>query len=151
VTILLPASEQEVKAEPQPLGGHEAGGKGRVLVLDDDAMILTVVKKGLERLGYSVEGVSEGAQAVILFKQAYDEDRLFDVALLDLTVPGGYGGERVLKEIRLIDPGVKAVVSSGYSDDPVMSRYRDYGFSAMIKKPFTIQELSSVMRQLADD
>ena len=67
---------------------------------------------------------------------------------MDLTIPGGMGGKETIKELIKIDPNVKAIVSSGYSNDPVISNFKQYGFSEIIAKPFVMEELSEVLHKV---
>jgi CheY-like chemotaxis protein len=103
----------------------------------------------LKRLGYKdVEFAVDGAEAIKMYKAAMESGNPFGVAILDLTVPGGMGGEVTIKNLIKIDPAVKATVSSGYVDDPVMAEYREYGFSGMVGKPYTIAELHKAVQDV---
>ena len=95
------------------------------------------------------EGVGcagDGAEAIGLYKQAKAASRPFAVVIMDLTIPGGMGGKETIQKLLEIDPGVKAIVSSGYSNDPIMTDYRQYGFSAVVAKPYKVQELSKTLQ-----
>ncbi|PYQ81267.1 MAG: hypothetical protein DMG03_20430 [Acidobacteria bacterium] len=83
-----------------------------------------------------------------MYTRAREERRPFDVVLLDLTLPGEAGGREVLRQLRTIDPAVKAIVVSGYASDPVLANYRDYGFNAMVAKPFTLRELTAALDEV---
>lgn len=120
----------------------------RILVMDDQEEILGVVRSMLVHLGYEVETAAHGAAAVDLFGEARAEDRSFDAVILDLNVRGGMGGVEALKHLIEMDPDVKAVVSSGYSHDPIMDNHESYGFSSIIAKPFTLGQLEEVLRRL---
>jgi len=120
-------------------------GSGKVLLMDDEGFIKDVAGRMLKHLGYSVETVAEGLAAVALFRQAREKGEPFDAVILDLTVPGGMGGVETVAKLREIDPGVRAIASSGYSVDPVMARPHDYGFSSMLVKPFKIEELGKAI------
>ncbi|MGA1876187.1 MAG: response regulator, partial [bacterium] len=96
-------------------------------------------------LGYMVECVADGAAAVEAFTRANESGRPFDAVILDLTVPGGMGGQEALEKIHEIDPKAKVIVSSGYADDPVLADYRRYGFSGAVAKPYEISELSRIL------
>jgi PAS domain S-box-containing protein len=143
--IYLPASSKRVPdddAEPaKPLGG-----KGRILVMDDENEVRSVVGEILSHIGYDVELAREGAEAVTLFRKALEESRPFDVVIADLTVPGGMGGKELISSLLKIDPGVRAIVSSGYSNDPVMANYRQHGFRGVVAKPYRIKELNDVVQ-----
>ena len=116
--------------------------------MDDEPVVRQVVARMLAVLGYEVQTATEGSAAVELFRDAIAGGTPFDAVILDLTVPGGMGGAETIGRLRAIDPQVRAIVSSGYSSDPVMSNYRDFGFSNVITKPFQASGLSLVLRQV---
>jgi signal transduction histidine kinase/ActR/RegA family two-component response regulator len=148
VHIGLPAllsSEMERPVAPLPT----VDGSGRVLVLDDEEPIRKATIMLLHSLGYQAESVNTGAAAVELYKRALQQGSPFDMVLLDLTIPGGMGGREVIRLLRDLDPDVKAIVCSGYAQDAVMGTFRDFGFKAVITKPFTLQELGSTLREVA--
>ena len=145
-SIYLPATDKQVafeRARSEP-----AKGKGRILALDDEEAICELVKAALTPLGYDVTTVQDGASAIDAYKKALEEDRKFDAVISDLTIPGGMGGAECIKRLVEIDPSVKAIVSSGYAMDPVMSRYREYGFCACIAKPYEISDLGHVVHDV---
>jgi PAS domain S-box-containing protein len=121
-----------------------------LLIMDDDAAIRNVIGKMLEIMGYAVDTVEDGEPAVALYRKATESGRPYDVVILDLTVPGGMGGTDTLKELLKIDPSVKAIVSSGYSSNPVMSNYRTYGFRGVISKPYSVEDLSNMICKVID-
>ena len=102
----------------------------------------------LEKLGYESEFAKDGAEAIEMYKAAMESGMPYDAAILDLTIPGGMGGKDAVNKLLEIDPEVKAIVSSGYSDDPVMSNFQEYGFKGMMPKPFTSQSLSKVLHEV---
>ena len=112
-----------------------------VLVMDDEEMVRSVAGKMLEICGFQVALAVEGEEAISKLREAKGSARPFDVVILDLTVKGGMGGEEAIRKIREIDTEVKAIVSSGYSDSPVVSDYRAYGFDACLNKPYTVSAL----------
>ncbi len=120
-------------------------GKGTVLVMDDEELIRNIVGQLLVHLGYQVEFAADGTEAIDIYRSALEEGRKFDAVIMDLTIPGGMGGKETMEKLLVIDPDIKAIVSSGYSNDPVMSRYKDYGFSGIARKPFDIKEISEVL------
>jgi len=132
---------------PQPLtesGSQEETMKiktPRVLLMDDDAGIRDVISLMLAGRGIEVETAEDGAEALEKYKEALVKGRRFDVVILDLTVPVGMGGRETMEHLIAIDPGVKGIVASGYSNDPSMSDYQKYGFSAVMPKPFVIKDL----------
>ncbi|MDA8240860.1 MAG: response regulator [Nitrospiraceae bacterium] len=116
--------------------------------MDDETMILQVAKEMIEVLGHQVESTENGADAVEKFRQAKAAGRPFDVVILDLTVKAGMGGEKAIRILREIDPEVKAIVSSGYSDNAVVSDHKAYGFAAFLNKPYTIEALRDCIDSL---
>jgi two-component system cell cycle sensor histidine kinase/response regulator CckA len=125
-----------------------AGRTGRVLVLDDEETVRLVVKQMLESLGHEVTLADDGEDAIEKYSQAKKLGRAFDVVILDLTVRGGMGGDEAVRRLSVIDPEVKAVVSSGYSDNPIVSEYRSHGFVASLNKPYTIDALRNSLNVL---
>ncbi|MEW6382089.1 MAG: response regulator [bacterium] len=120
-------------------------GEGRVLVLEDEDLVRNTVGKMLAYLGYEAEFALDGAQAVRLFQQARESGRPFVAVLADLIIPGGMGGHDAVKKLHELDPEVKAIATSGYANDPVLSEFRQYGFCAAIAKPYLIGELSDIL------
>ena len=145
--IYLPAEPQ---AEPAPknLQSKMYTGSGRILIMDDESYIRTLVSKMLEKMGYTVTPAQDGSEAIRLYQESFGANRPYDAVILDLTVPGGKGGRETIKSLREIDPNVRAIVSSGYSNDPIMSDFRRYGFCQAVKKPFQLQELSEAMKSV---
>ena len=140
-SIYLPASKGEVSENPSKEGAIE--GEGKVLIVDDDESIREVACLLLETLGYIVTTVRSGEEAIELCKR-----ESFDAVIMDLTIPGGMGGKDAAREIRQFDKDIKLIVSSGYSNDPVMSRFRDFGFNGVLMKPYKIERVSETMRSL---
>lgn len=120
-------------------------GRGRILLLDDDEMVREVTGEMLESLGYQADLVSSETEAVDRFRSARAAGTPHDAVILDLTIPGGPGGQAVLTRLLKIDPHVRAIVSSGYARDPVLANFRDYGFAAVVTKPFTARELGAAL------
>jgi nitrogen-specific signal transduction histidine kinase/ActR/RegA family two-component response regulator len=149
VHIALPAMPSYERLDHVRLGAASAAGSGRVLILDDEEPILRMTTQMLTALGYKVDAVGRGSDVIELYKKARIEGKPFDLLLLDLTVPGDLGGREVLHELLTIDPDVKAIVVSGYTGGDVMSNYRDYGFKAVVAKPFTMHELSAAVLEAA--
>ena len=120
-------------------------GCGRILVMDDEEMIINMAGRILARLGYESAFARNGSEAVALYEEALNTEQPFDAVVLDLTVRGGMGGEEAMHHLLDIDPQVKVIVSSGYSDSPVMQDYKKYGFSAAAGKPYSLIELSQAL------
>ncbi len=123
---------------------------GRVLLMDDEEGIRDMASQILRRIGFLVETAADGAKAVEAYRAALERGQRFDLVVMDLTVPGGMGGLAAMRELREIDPQVRAIVSSGYSSDPVMSDHRAYGFAGMIPKPYRITDFAKVIRQVLE-
>jgi PAS domain S-box-containing protein len=147
VRIHLPASEAAPAIQPAAV---IRTGSGRILVMDDEEAIRNLLDQMLTRLGYEPECSSDGAEAIERYERARKSGRPFAAVLLDLTVPGGMGGQETCARLRRIDPFVKLIVSSGYSDSPVMSEFQKYGFDDVIRKPYTLAELSQVMGRVVE-
>lgn len=120
-------------------------GSGRILVMDDEEALRTLLARMLKRLGYEVQCASHGAEAIAFYEMAKASGHGFDAVLLDLTVPGGMGGVEAAAKLREIDPSVRLIVSSGYADAPVMCRHREYGFDDLVRKPWTAAQISEVV------
>jgi chemotaxis response regulator CheB/nitrogen-specific signal transduction histidine kinase len=139
--IYLPASGQPLSAVPLEESAPLVG-EGKILFLDDEPSIRQFIGKMLTRFGYEVECVQDGNEAIECYRKAKETHRAFDVVVLDLTIPGSLGGREVLQRLREIDPQVKAIVCSGYSNDPVLSDFKTHGFYERVAKPYQIEELS---------
>ena len=120
-------------------------GKGKVLLVDDEEIILDVSREVLRFLGYDAAFAKEGGAAIDLYKQAKEACLPFDLVIIDLTIPEGMGGRETIEMLRSYDPHVKAVVSSGYTNDPVMQDYASYGFSGRLTKPYRINEMKTLL------
>jgi two-component system, cell cycle sensor histidine kinase and response regulator CckA len=142
--FFLPAAT--TKSLPTPTTLIEpVQGQGRVLIMDDEEMIREVAGEIVRQLGYDVSLAEDGMEAAEIYKSALHEGRRFDAVILDLTVPGGMGGTETLAKLIKIDPEVKAIVSSGYSGDSIMSDYSTHGFKAVLPKPYDPKRLSQVL------
>jgi PAS domain S-box-containing protein len=146
-SIFLPASKQNFM-EPAVIKESKHKGHGKILVMDDQEPILKMIGRMLKRMGYEVDFASDGDQAIQVYQKAYQKQKPFDLVILDLTIPGGMGGADTMVELLKIDPQVKAVVSSGYSNDPIMANYQNYGFCGVVPKPYTKNELSEVLNKI---
>lgn len=145
--IYLPASGRRVSKKRLP---EETGFifDGRVLIMDDEKPLRDIACVILSRSGCSVQVASEGKEAVEFYIKAKEEGHPFDAVIMDLTVPGGMGGMEAAKRLLEFDPSAKIIVSSGYSNDPVMSDFRRYGFAGIIMKPYRLWDLAKIVRSV---
>ena len=142
--MYLPACPNR-SVPPAPNDGKTVSGRGRVLVMDDEELVRTVVAAMLTDLGYEVEAVESGESALAAYERATRDGAPFGCVLMDLTVPGRMGGKETVRRLLEIDPHASAVVSSGYSNDPILTEYQRWGFRGVITKPYRIEELSETM------
>jgi len=126
-------------------------GKGRILVMDDEEIIRTLLHAELTDIGYEVELTKEGAEAVKSYQEAKESGQPFDAVILDLAVPGGMGGKETVEKLLEIDPDVKAIVSSGHSTDPIVTDFKKYGFVGSVTKPYRVAELERTLRNTLDE
>lgn len=142
--IFLPASKftAPLKEDEEKT---ELAGRGKILVMDDEEDIRKSLGKILANFGYEVDFAEGGTEAIELYKKSKESGRHFDAVIMDLTVPGGMGGLEAIRRLIEIDPEVRAIVSSGYSSDPVMANFREYGFKGVIAKPYKVGELGKVI------
>jgi len=146
--IYIPVSKKSPASPAKKKEELQSNISGRVLFMDDEEMIREVGQEMFESFGYGVDLVSEGEEAVELYTKRIEEGNPYDLVVLDLTIPGGLGGKETMKLLKNIDPQVKAIVSSGYSNDTIMANYMRYGFKAVLEKPFKIEELQEVLEKL---
>ena len=156
--VLLPASEapavlaQTANAEENcEKADKPVKGRGRILVMDDEAMILELTGNMLDYLGYDADFAEEGQCAVRKYQAALDASAPYDAVILDLTIKGGVGGQETIEMLKEIDPSVKAIVSSGYSDNPVIANYKQYGFCEVVAKPYEMVEFSQKLHRVVND
>ncbi len=148
-TIYLPVSTQTAHESGRfKQDIVEAECKASIMVMDDDVMVLDIAKRMLERFGHKVVLAENGQEAIELYREHFKSDHPVDAIIMDLTIPGGMGGKDAVQEILRINPEAKVVVASGYSNDPVMARYHDYGFNASISKPFMLADLRKVINSV---
>jgi PAS domain S-box-containing protein len=148
--IYLPAAQKKVspKADMDVIEKPSEGSGERILVMDDDENIRFLLSEILTSYGYMTESACDGAQAIELYKKAHESTNQFDLVILDLTIPAGIGGKETIKELIKIDPDVKGIVSSGYSNDAIMANYRQYGFSGVISKPYRPDDLVRIVQDV---
>jgi PAS domain S-box-containing protein len=145
-TILLPASRSHEIAQYQEDSQPPAAGDGaRILVMDDEEMVSKVAGEMLKQLGHEVVVVKDGQEAIDQYRRAMEEGKKFDLVIMDLTIPGGMGGKAAVSHIRALDSEALVLVASGYSNDPVMASYRNFGFCGAVVKPFMLRELATAV------
>ena len=149
-SVFLPASAKAIQttaAETAPPAVAQPGNN-RVLVLDDEEAICMLVTCALEPLGYEVTETQDGLVALEKYADAMRSGRKYDLVISDLTMPGRMSGQEAIKPLRELDPDVRAIVSSGYANDPVMSRFQEFGFTGMIAKPYEIDALGRKVAEI---
>ena len=149
-SLFLPALHQSWQPveQPQATPNRVANNPARVLVLEDEKSIRTLISMALKRSGYDVVETEEGSQTVEVYGKALEANERFDLVIMDLSIPNGMGGAEAIQQIRYVDPDVAAVVSSGYSDDPVMANYEQYGFVAVLPKPYEPSALRDLVNEI---
>ncbi len=148
--LYLPASERDLPALGRPEEKRVAGS-GRVLVMDDEEIIREVACGMLSHFGYEVAVCGEGGEALALYQEAMGAGAPFSAVIMDLTIPGGMGGKETMKRLLEIDAGAVGIVSSGYCNDPILARHRDYGFRGVVTKPYNMDELGNVLDELLNE
>jgi CheY-like chemotaxis protein len=146
--LWLPAAEHSNGSAP-PEPELEASLRARVLFMDDEEPIREMAEMFIKRLGAEFTGVADGAAAIEAYRAALALGQPYDVVVMDLTVPGGMGGREAMQKLVEIDPKVRAIVSSGYSRDPVLGSYRQHGFSGILPKPYGLDQLRKVLVEVA--
>ncbi|MBN1761092.1 MAG: response regulator [Chitinispirillaceae bacterium] len=149
-SFFLPAASEE-SSENRQEKFEEGKACGKVLVMDDDLIIRTVVEKLLKKTGYNVECVSNGEDALRIYNDALAADDPFKFVLMDLTIPGGMGGKETVTKIKDFDENAKVIVFSGYSNDPILSNFKEYGFDGVLKKPFSTDELLVLIQNIGNN
>jgi len=148
--IFLPASKKEAQAEGE-VPKKPPRGRGKVLVMDDEEGVREVAVDILRHMGYEVEFAIEGMEVIKRYKEAKEIKQPFHAVILDLTVPGGMGGKETIKRLKEIDPNVKAIVSSGYLNDPIIFEFEQYGFKGALAKPYDILKLSETISRVMSE
>jgi CheY-like chemotaxis protein len=143
--IYIPASAKSSAAEV--LREDIIKGVGKILVIDDEEAVRKVIGDMLLHLGYVVSLTREGHEAIEDYRQAREQGEPFKLIIMDLTIQGGLGGRETIRQLLHIDPSIKAIVSSGYSNDPVMANFRDYGFVGIVRKPYSVEKLSRAVHE----
>lgn len=147
--IYLPATDSGI-IEPQPDEKKILKGQGKILIMDDDVMIRSMLRDMLQKLGYEAYCTVNGEEAIEAYKEALESNQPFAAAIFDLTVPGAMGGKDAILKLLKIDPHIKVLVSSGYSDDPIMANFEKYGFRGIISKPYRMAELGKILFEVTN-
>ena len=149
VTLLLPAADGQPAERAVPAPVPAPLRRLRVLLMDDEPLVLKVGVKHLRKLGFDVETAVTGEEAVKAYRRMWTEGIPPDVAILDLTVPGGMGGAEALDRIREIDPGAVAIACSGYFEDGIMADPARFGFAGVLGKPYLTADMERVLAEVA--
>jgi PAS domain S-box-containing protein len=149
--LYLPATEEKEVSQSCQDNEKAVEGHGRILVMDDEEIVREVAVQMLSVLGYQVEGSTNGEETIELYLKARDAGQPYDAIIMDLTIPGGMGGKETIAKLREIDSSVKAIVSSGYANDPIMAEYEKYGFNGVAPKPYGVQELGSIIQKVLSE
>lgn len=120
----------------------------RVLVMDDEEIVADIAQQMLSHLGYEVDVVKDGKEAVAAYKEAYENGNPFALVIMDLNIPGGMGGVDAVQEVLKIDENARVAVSTGYSSDTIVGNYTDYGFCGCINKPFDLNGLKKSVEDI---
>jgi PAS domain S-box-containing protein len=148
-TLYLPATEHPPKTQQKPQETINTEiGRIRVMIMDDDEMVQDVARAMLTMLGHEVILAGNGAEAIEIYQRQSSSGQAIDIIIMDLTIPGGMGGKEAVEKILAINPKAKVIVSSGYSNDPIMAHCQEYGFVAAIGKPFQMQKIIDTINRI---
>ncbi len=151
-TLYLHASESRQMPEMRLSGTEPSlhGQTARILVMDDEEIIRGISTEMLEECGYTADSAVDGKEAIEKYVSAWKKGFPFDIVIMDLTIPGGMGGKHAVRELLAIDPEAKVIVSSGYSMDPVMANYTEYGFKGRLAKPYKMKDLKKELTRVME-
>jgi PAS domain S-box-containing protein len=150
IHFYVPAAPDQVTKRKEETSDKSTKGRGKVLVMDDQEVIRDILSQMLTKIGYEIVTAIDGTEAIELFIDSKESGFPFDAVIMDLTIPGGMGGIEAIAKLRDIDPQIRAIVSSGYSNDPVMSNFEKYGFKGVIAKPYRPQELRDILQEVLE-
>jgi DNA-binding NtrC family response regulator len=122
----------------------------RILLMDDEQVVLEFLSRMLEHLGYNVSTCTEGGQALAAYEKAQGESKPFDVVMMDLVICNGMGGQDAVLEIKKIDPAAKVIATSGHLDHPVMLDHAQFQFNAAIPKPYKMEKLKETIERVVN-
>jgi len=148
INVYLSASAKKETLVETKAQFKSKDGSDKILIMDDEEIVRIVASDMLEHLGYKPYTARDGAEAIALYKRAMKMARPFDAVIMDLTIRGGMGGKSAIKKLLKIDLDAKVIVSSGYSNDPIMADFQSYGFSGVISKPYKVFEVSEVLKKI---
>ncbi len=151
LTIHLPAVSSRAAAPAPERTAPAPSRKMRILIMDDEEAILDVTSELLQHLGYEVLCAPDGATALRMYRDGMTGGRTVDLVIMDLTIPGGMGGKDAIVQLLAMDPEAKAIVSSGYSDNPVMADHTHYGFRGVMPKPYLIEEMAAEIQKVLSE
>ena len=149
-TVALPAASRDLAPAQQAEEIFVRTRSARILVMDDDELVRDITQKILKEMGHEVLSVKDGMEAVQIYQESIDNESPIDLTIMDLTIPGGMGGQEAVQQILSIDPNAKVIVTSGYSNDPVMANFKDYGFCSAITKPHHFVDLEKAIKPFVD-
>lgn len=148
MTVYLPVAVREPSATTSEKPLRPVNGSGKILIMDDERMVREIAAAMLNQLGYIAETANDGEDALEKYIASKENGEPFGAVIMDLTIPGGMGGEKAVKRLLKYDPNARAIVSSGYSTDPVMANYKEYGFAAKAVKPYNLESLSLILSRV---
>jgi CheY-like chemotaxis protein len=148
VSVYLPACVAPNDPKPTEAAPSPKGTSGKILIMDDEEELRLIAVELFGALGWEVEAAADGAEALVLYKKAMEEGGRFDLVVTDLTVPGGMGGKEAAARLLELDPTAKLIVSSGYSNDPVMAEWRRYGFAGVLAKPYSVGDIREIAHRV---
>lgn len=145
--LFLPATQEKPQLTTESFAVH-SDRRGKILVMDDEEIIRVVVERLLLQCGFEAELAKDGTEMLRLYREAKEAGRPFDAVILDLIIQNGMGGQEAMEHLIGYDPDVRVIVSSGFSNNPIMANFRDYGFSGFLPKPYKLDELKRVMKDI---
>ncbi|HEV8544011.1 MAG TPA: response regulator [Verrucomicrobiae bacterium] len=143
----LPVAPPPVKSKREPAKVWPRGS-GRVLVMDDEEPIRVLLGAILQHFGYEATTVADGTEAIREYKKALDTGKPYKAVIMDLAIPIGMGGREAIGELQNLDANVRAIISSGYSDDPAFVHFRKHGFTGRVAKPYRVEDVGKVLNEV---